>query len=603
MGAGVLLTIGSLFYIIVLGIVYFKKIKINSLENRIFKRIIISNILGLVLHLLLFCLMIYVGTENVITIIVSKLYLVYLVTYMILFTDYVFIISSKNKEVIESNFNKLMFISFVVIFFTSLCIFYLPIEFHNEIGKMYSYGLSVYLVYIIGFLMIILNVCFLLKNIKQALKKQYYPLFLYFLLGLVTTIIQFNYPYIQLITAKDSFIIFLMYFTIENPDIKMAKELAFSKKKIEEYKDKTLEILDNISKKLKTPLDKMQTFSYKKVNKDDITEVNKQLKYIQNYCSCFVDDVNGFIEVGKLESGSLKNKNHEYETFNLFQDIEKIFEYENSNKNISVSFSLDNNIPNTLYGDNLLIKQMMLYVYDYLVEIIKKGNINVRVDAISVGNFCKLKFYISVNCSKNVKDYIPEDIKLFDYDEDTDSIKYVKMRKIATLINADIDVIDKFNLLITIKQRIVDPYVKLEKEGINLKIKVKYFDASNKSILILDDNNSKIKELVLLLRPYNVNVDISKSFNELKEKLSSNRTYDLVLIDDVVDSNVDYNENEYNIKLLKRFTGYEFKGIIMLSKSKEENKKEYLDNGFDDYIIKPINKKNINELMSKYLKN
>ena len=50
MGAGVLLTIGSLLYIIVLAIVYFKKVKLDSIENRIFKRIIISNIFGLILH-------------------------------------------------------------------------------------------------------------------------------------------------------------------------------------------------------------------------------------------------------------------------------------------------------------------------------------------------------------------------------------------------------------------------------------------------------------------------------------------------------------------------------------------------------------------------
>ena len=115
MGTGVLLTICSLLYVIILGIVYFKKQKLNTYENKIFSKIIIANIIGLILHLSLFCLMAFMGTNNIYSIIVSKCYLVYLITYMILFTGYVYIISIKDRTNINHKYKLLMIISFVLL--------------------------------------------------------------------------------------------------------------------------------------------------------------------------------------------------------------------------------------------------------------------------------------------------------------------------------------------------------------------------------------------------------------------------------------------------------------------------------------------------------
>lgn len=600
MGAGVLLTIGSLLYIIVLGVVYFSKIKIDSLENRIFKRIIISNIFGLTLHLLLFFLMLYVGTENTLTVIVSKLYLIYLITYMILFTDYVFIISSNKREFVENNFNKIMLFTVIIIIFTSLFIIYLPIEFHNELGKMYSYGLSVQFVYIFGFLMIFLNVIFLLKNIKHALSKKYYPLFLYFLLGLVTTIIQFKYPYIQLITAKDSFIIFLMYFTIENPDIRMAKELAFSKEIAEESRDKTLEILDNIYYKIEDPLNEMKMFKYKKINFKDNKEISNELKYIYDYCSNFAEDLSGLIDIGKIESGSLKLTECEYETSGLFDDIKQIILYENLNNKVKITTDFDLNIPNILYGNKNGIKQMILYVCDYLIDVIKINKLHIKVNYISSGNLCKLKFNISTN-SKKIEEYIfnNSNLNLTSVNVNKDNVKYIKMKRQEKLINAKLKVVDNSNLLISFNQKITDPYTKLEQKEENTSSRVRYFDASSKKILVLGSSSALLKELTLLFKPYNINMEISKDFEGMKRKLSSNKVYDLVLIDDKIIENY---QSLKDIELIKKFAGYDLKFIIILSSDKDKMINIYLENGYDDYIVKPLNKKDINKMLIKYFK-
>lgn len=587
MGAGVLLTIGSLLYIIVLAIVYFKKVKLDSIENRIFKRIIISNIFGLILHLVLFCLMLYVGTESISTIVVSKLYLVYLITYMSLFTFYVFAISAKEKEYIVQNFKKIIAIVVLIIAMTSIFIFYLPIEFHNEIGKMYSYGLAVQFVYVFGFLMIMLNVLFLLKNINQVLSKQYYPLFLYFLLGLVTTIFQYKYPYIQLITAKDTFIIFLMYFTIENPDIKMAKDLAYSKKIVEDSRDKTMEMLDFMSSRLKKLLNNMNNID--SLDTDDPKEIKKEFKSIQKQYLELTDDISGLINLGKIESGYLELNKDEYLTSDLSEDIKKILSYSYKRQKVKTAIEFDTDIPPVLYGDKEKVEQMFLYTYEYLVEIIKQGKLEIKVDTIKVNNLCKLKFILH-----SIDTNIPSE-------ESVEDIKYLKVKKLAELINAKFKYSDNNILELSIIQKVKDPYKLLTQEMDNTNIK--YFNAQDKKVLIITNKIMDTKELKLLLEPYHIEADSSRTFEEAKEKMLGDTTYDLIFIDDIIENKYIMRKNPYEIKFLKKFAGYEFKCIIMLRKRFADEYDYYFEKGYDDYIVKPIDKKSLDNILIKYLKN
>ena len=89
------LQISSLIYLCILFVVYISKERINSIENKIFKAIMVSNIVGLIIELGCFITVTNMNKIPLINSIVTKLLLVYYLTYILLFTAYVFIISYK----------------------------------------------------------------------------------------------------------------------------------------------------------------------------------------------------------------------------------------------------------------------------------------------------------------------------------------------------------------------------------------------------------------------------------------------------------------------------------------------------------------------------
>ena len=126
-----------------------------------------------------------------------------------------------------------------------------------------------------------------------------------------------------------------------------------------------------------------------------------------------------------------------------------------------------------------------------------------------MGNFCKLKFYFTTD-KIAISKYIYNDdyVRSALFDANDDNIKYMKIKKQEKLINSKIMVVSDNELLVTVMQKIVDPYVKILENKENKEIKVKYFDVSDKRILILDNNNMDVKRILLLLKPYKIDVDV-----------------------------------------------------------------------------------------------
>lgn len=612
--ATIFLSIASMLYMIMVAIVYFTKEKVNTSENKIFSKLVLISLASLFSEI--YITFIPIDMKIPLFVISLKVYLILCVFWLSYFMEYVFIITRNNENKLLINYKKKYkktYIKFwIITAFVVIAIILLPISFYNENGMKYSYGPSVNVVFGLSALHMIIMFIYIIKNLKNLKNKGYMPIIFFVVLLSIVAIVQKLYPNLLLANTCFALITTLMYYTIENPDIKIAKELAFSKMIAEESRDRTLNTLNEISDELKNSFSKLQTFGYKKVNYQDLDEVSKELKYIKKYNIDFVDRATGLLEIGKIESGSLTLSEKEYDSSELLEELRKMLFYDKKNKQINVLTEFENKVPSVLYGDKTKVEKLVLSVYDYILDIIDKDDLTIKMDSITVGRFSKIKFHF-ITQDSNLDKYIYEkkqsyDLKVnylneLEFYDTKDNVKYDKILKLASLLNAKLNVskddYGRKDLTLSIRQRIIDPYVMVEQKEENKGLKVRYFDASNKRILIVHKNNTRLKELLLLLRPYKSDIDVVSSINDMKIKLSDNKTYDMVIIDDTIYNN---EKGFETIESIKSFSGYDIKLVILATDDRVNNCEIYIEEGFDEYIIKPINKKNINHIMKKYLK-
>lgn len=588
----------GLIFIILLLVIFLSKPKIKTKENKMFLILSVLNLIGYIIEIALQIFVRKVGNDSIFGIELSKIYIMYIFVWFSIFSIYTFLISNSSGKLSDYSYKIIKYTHITAIILGIIGIGIMPIEKYYSNGEMYTYGMSVNFLKIMLGVYIIIWIFRLLLNFRTIKEKKYYSIIITILLLFANIVVQSINSAILIATFTMTYTCYIIFFTIENPDIRMAKELAFANEQIKRKKDNTINVLNDLSSKLQNSLSKLETFGYKKTDINNVEEMAKDLKYIKEYCINFVDKVNGLIDISKINSGDITINEDEYETKNFIDEIEKLI-----NKKLIIKRG---KLPSVLYGDKGKIKQVIILMYKYLSS---KGNIDVELDYVVVGRFCKLKFnFVSNdidihNYIYGIKNYGIKDDNFVFY-EKKDNIEYDKIMKIISLIDAGTEINgykDGSNeLVLSIYQKIKNPYKVLEEKEENKGIKVRYFNLSSKRILLVDDGINNIREMLLLLKPYKVSVDVAKNFDDLRKYLVSNKTYDLIFIDDVI---YGVDSEEYSVEMYERLTGYNsFKTIIMLSNDKEKNISEYLGKGYVDYIIKPLNKRNINEVLKKHLK-
>lgn len=588
----------GLIFIILLLVIFLSRPKIKTKENKMFLILSVLNLIGYIIEIALQIFVRKVGNDSIFGIELSKIYIMYIFVWFSIFSIYTFLISNSSGKLSDYSYKIIKYTHITAIILGIIGIGIMPIEKYYSNGEMYTYGMSVNFLKIMLGVYIIIWIFRLLLNFRTIKEKKYYSIIITILLLFANIVVQSINPAILIATFTMTYTCYIIFFTIENPDIRMAKELAFANEQIKRKKDNTINVLNDLSSKLQNSLSKLETFGYKKTDINNVEEMAKDLKYIKEYCINFVDKVNGLIDISKINSGDITINEDEYETKNFIDEIEKLI-----NKKLIIKRG---KLPSVLYGDKGKIKQVIILMYKYLSS---KGNIDVELDYVVVGRFCKLKFnFVSNdidihNYIYGIKNYGIKDDNFVFY-EKKDNIEYDKIMKIISLIDAGTEINgykDGSNeLVLSIYQKIKNPYKVLEEKEENKGIKVRYFNLSSKRILLVDDGINNIREMLLLLKPYKVSVDVAKNFDDLRKYLVSNKTYDLIFIDDVI---YGVDSEEYSVEMYERLTGYNsFKTIIMLSNDKEKNISEYLGKGYVDYIIKPLNKRNINEVLKKHLK-
>ena len=243
-------------------------------------------------------------------------------------------------------------------------------------------------------------------------------------------------------------------------------------------------------------------------------------------------------------------------------------------------------------------------------SLVNDKEIIIKFDSIQVGVFSRFRFRFELD-DNTINKYISKN-------QDTNELEFLKNNDINYEIVSNLLkkfdgkmflLNDKGKVVITlcVIQRLLTEYQIVSNKEENKNIKIKYKDYSEKRILIVDDNRLNIKEMKSLLKPYNIEIIVVNTPYEMSQVLNSDVTFDLIFIDDMIS---DFKLNEFTNEIkgignnifnyIKKNAKYPITTIIMVTPNKDNKEKMYLKSGFSDYIIKPINKSMLDEILRKY---
>ena len=596
----IILQIVGLLIITTLVVLFFSKPNAKNIETKVYSKLILLDLTFILIGITTFVVAKLTGNITLIGVL-QKIYMSILTILNLYSMHYCLAIYDKE--------NKLVILKTILNIITLLAIIFIIILPLNVIfegnlldGNGWSYNVVI-IHTIISFLFFFV-ITFYLILMKQSIKKviPYIILMLLYVLGFI---IRGFYKELIFEGFFYSFILFIMYNTIENPDVKIAKELSFQKSLAKSSSDKTLNLLNDISDELESSLLKLETFGNKKIDKNNIEELTNEISQFQNDSAKLSKKISNIIELAVVKSDK-EMKEYKYETYNMLDKLKVLLKAENNNLIIDV----DKNIYPVLYGDDNNIIRSVLYLYNFIISITNDESLKLKINSNQVGRFSRLRFQFQVNSSINQCIYEDKD-KQFKFKK-TEDLNYQIIENILEKINGKIVIIkNKNNTIISlyVDQRIMTEYDIISKKQENRNIKINYNDYSNKRILIIDDSKVRMEEIKTLLRPYNVDVLTAYTLEGMYNILLSDETIDLILIDDIIPHFKINDTTDEIIKskdgvvsLIKRNTGYKIITVIMVTPSSNNMIRKYLNYGFDDYVLKPINKKNLDQILNKYFK-
>ncbi len=595
-------TIYSLFYSVLLNIVYFARKRLVTFENKIFEKLMITNLIGVILAIGSYFTIVNIDKYPIFNVIVSKGYIVYLLTWITLFSVYIFAISIDDSKNRKKKINRIIkgFSILYVIFLIVIII--KPLYYHNAGGAVYSYGPSANVMYVVSSVYIAIWIVRLIINYKKIRDKKYLPIFAFMLLGVVVIIIQKSHPELLLMTSMETFIVFLMYHTIENPDMKILEEVHRAKEISDNANEEKTMFLYNMTNEIRNITkdidysadDILDETSNKKV---DVEVINDAAREIKGSTAKFTTMTNEILDINSIDSASIKVYNDKYNVKLIIKELVTVYSKKCNVKNIDFRPSIASDIPEYLYGDSVGLKQVLDIILDNSVKYTSSGYIEFNVNAIIKNNIARLIITVEDSGTGMKADDI---IKVFnkknDHNEDSLNLNnnLYNAKALITLMGGTIIPSSIYGTGTTMKI-VLDQKVAKEADEKLDKYEEVY---DKKKILLVDDNISTEKIVSKILKDTNIELDYVSLGKEALDKIRGKEKYDLILLDEVMDP-LD------GVTVMKKFKDIRnFKtNVILLTRNNEyEYNEEYLKYGFSGYLLKPISKDKLFEIIDKYLK-
>ena len=595
----------SLIFVLMLGVFYFCKPKIGLLENRYYGNIIILSFIECILSLIAHIISVvnsfdvvvnqYYNVINLINMFVATLFVG---IFMSLFC-YILFISSGRAVKIEKYIRYFYYI-FLLLFF--LATFFTKIEI-IRIGTVTNVrGSTIALSYAFVIIFIVLSIIVSIFN-RKKLDIRYSSIFIICIMMIVIYFITLLIPGIILYDFALAILCYIMYFTIENPDVRMIKQLEIAKEQADKANCAKTDFLSSMSHEIRTPLNAISGFSDCILEANTLDEAKENAKDIVDASNTLLEIVNGILDVSKIEAGKMDIVCSPYDSKAVFSELAKLITPRMNDKGLDFSYYIAPDIPKTLYGDHANLKNVVTNFLSNACKYTDKGFVRYEVNCVNMNDYTRLIISVEDSGRGIKKQNIDKMFTKFQrLEEDRNTtiegtgLGLAITKQLTELMGGKIIVHTIYGkgskFTVVINQKVS------EKEIIEEKKYKTTLDLHDVKILIVDDTVLNLKVAKKILENYNANdITTCESGFDCLDKINSGEVYDIILLDDMMPkmSGVE------TLKELKEIPGFNIPVIALTANAITGMREKYLSDGFSNYLAKPIEKEELIKVINECL--
>lgn len=613
MAKDILIQIFSLAYLFLLSGVFTKKNTNKSLENSVYQIFIFITFMTILFDALSHISLFYYYNYTIFNLVIHKAYLIFKIIWSMWLVVYVHALSNQ-KDGDSSSFKD-------IIKKSPLYIFLIVITVLLSIGAIilntnfvcndicYASGPALYYSYIVNTIYVgILSIYTISSSAKIAFSRKM-VIFLFVFLALVSVVIEWLFPSISLISSVMAFVMSLIYFSMENPDLKIINDLEKDKEEVEASSKAKTDFLSNMSHDIRTPMNAIIGFSESLLSEDLNSFQKDEVQSIYDAATILLGIINNILDVSRIESGKEEKKEGTYEFRKIIMQLDSVITSKIDHSKINFNVQIDKDVPKYMIGDELKIYQILMNLLSNAVKYTDEGKIDFIITSENVGDMATLKFVVAdtgIGIKESDFDKLFVKFSRIHNQENYKSIEgtglgLVITKKLVELLGGTITFTSKYKegttFVVTLPQKI--DFEANAKAEIATKTTVStnnvHFDGSLYDILIVDDNVLNLKVAERILSDYKFHITIAQSGEEAINLLKSGNRYDLIFLDHMMP----IMDGIQALRIIKNIPDIKIPPIIALTANAMVGMKEmYLKEGFDGYISKPINREELQNLLN-----